>query len=514
MKQLRILVCAFVGALLGAALLFDGTELLDFTGVSGSFDREPETLAVPRAYSVPVPSATKGTWFCPGGSDVFGRADITLEITNASPQPATAIVSAIRNGSGLEPRESMVTIDAGDRTLVRLADLVTDSAWMGAVVEVDSPDVIVEQTYIEKIYSEQTDVEQTDIEETDIGAEKASDRGLCHTRTSDHWVIASGATRLAAQGEEMILLVMNPFPHDAVLDVRFDSDAGVDTLKGVVIPARRVVAIDVTELVPAASRVSVVIDALVGQVAVARLQSQGLGATTEQTQAVNLSVTPATSAIAPVWYLLDLNSDNREDLVTVVNPSLTETAEVDLEIISDDTLNRDPVELTIGPGAASQVRLSDLERLSGVGSYGITARSLSGVPIAVMHKSTTLAGTDLPLAGGSVAATSGLDVTSQRWLAPLASGSHNVVVFNPSQSSIALVEVAVIAGPDRRVVGNFEIAPLGRVSLPGSELSESEGEGPIVEVVASLPVVVSRDLSGVSQHQLLPAVVAGDAVAP
>lgn len=501
MKQVRFLVCAFVGALCTAALLLDGTDLLDFVGVSATFDRETEALAAPMAFSVPLSSSAKGTWFCPGGSEPDGRADVTLEITNASQKPAVAIVSAIRSGSGVEPRESMVTIAAGDRTLVRLADLVTDSAWMGAVVEVDSADLIVEQTYIEQ---------------TNIGNGRASDRGLCHTRTSDHWVIASGATRLAAEGEEMILLVLNPFPHDAVLDVRFDSDAGVDTLNGVVIPARRVVALDVTELVPAASRVSVVVDALVGRVAVSRLQSQVFTLEAEQAAVVGLAVTPATSSVAPVWYLLDLNSNGRDDVVTVVNPSPTETAEVDLEIISDDALNRDPVELTIGPGAASQVRLSDLDRLLGLGSYGITARSLTGVPIAVMHESTILVGADPaandpPLHSGSVAATTGLDVSAKRWLAPLASESHNVVVFNPSQTSIALVELAVIESGDRRVVSNFEIDPLGRVSLPGSELG---GERPIAEVVASLPVAVSRDLSGVSQHQLLPAVVAGDAVAP
>ena len=515
MSFLRVFVGLLLAGVLAAALVLDGSELFDGAGVSETFERDIEQLVVPMTYSIPVSWRENGTWFCPGGSAPGGRADVALEITNASAEPAQAIVSGIRSGLGTEPTDALVTISAGGRTRVRLADLVTDSPWMGAVVEVDSADVLVEQTY--------------------LGAAGTTDRALCHTRTSDQWVVASGATRFAARGEEMILLFLNPFPHDAVLNIRFNSDVGVDTLNGVVVPARRVVAFDVTEAVPVASRVSAVIDVVVGRVATSRVQSQGHAPPSEQGQPVGLSVTPATSGTAPVWHLLNLSSTDRDDVVSVVNPSPDQTAEVDLVIISDEQLRRDPIELTVGPGAASQVRLSEVSRLSGLASYSITARSLTGLPIAVMHESTALhaeghdhvsvegetetegvseAGglldSDLGPQNVSVAATTGIDVSSTRWLAPLGSGSHRVVIFNPSPTSIATVEVAVVGGQGRRVVTQIEIAPLRRASLSASELG---GERPITEVVSLSPVVVSRDLSGVSQHQLLPGVVAAEPVA-
>lgn len=491
MSFLRVFVGFLLAGVLAAALVLDGSELFDGAGVSETFERDIEQLVVPMTYSIPVSSRENGTWFCPGGSAPGGRADVSLEITNASAEPAQAIVSGIRSGLGTEPTDALVTIEAGGRTRVRLADLVTDSPWMGAVVEVDSADVLVEQTY--------------------LGPAGTTDRALCHTRTSDQWVVASGATRFAALGEEMILLFLNPFPHDAVLNIRFNSDVGVDTLNGVVVPARRVVAFDVTEAVPVASRVSAVIDVVVGRVATSRVQSQGHAPPSEQGQPVGLSVTPATSGTAPVWHLLNLSSTDRDDVVSVVNPSPDQTAEVDLVIISDEQLRRDPIELTVGPGAASQVRLSEVSRLSGLASYSITARSLTGLPIAVMHESTDLsADSDLGPQNVSVAATTGIDVSSTRWLAPLGSGSHRVVIFNPSPTSIATVEVAVVDGQGRRVVTQIEIAPLRRASLSASELG---GERPITEVVSLSPVVVSRDLSGVSQHQLLPGIVASEPVA-
>ncbi len=530
MSFLRVFVGLLLAGVLAAALVLDGSELFDGVGVAETFERDIEQLVVPMTYSIPVSSRENGTWFCPGGSARGGRAYVSLEITNASAEPAQAMVSGIRSGLGAEPTDALVEISAGGRTRVRLAVLVTDSPWMGAVVEVDSADVLVEQTY--------------------VGAAGTTDRALCHTRTSDQWVVASGATRFAALGEEMILLFLNPFPHDAVLDIRFNSDVGVDTVNGVVVPARRVVAFDVTEAVPVASRVSAVIDVVVGRVATSRVQSQGHAPPSEQGQPVGLSVTPATSETAPVWHLLNLSSTDRDDVVSVVNPSPDQTAEVDLVIISDEELRRDPIELTVGPGAASQVRLSEVSRLSGLASYSIIARSLTGLPIAVMHESTALSAeghdhvshdhgsvegetetegvetegvetegvseagdlldSDLGPQNVSVAATTGIDVSSTRWLAPLGRDSNRVVIFNPSPTSIATVEVAVVEGQGRRVVTQLEIAPLSRASLSASELG---AERPITEVVSASPVVVSRDLIGVSQHQLLPGVVAAEPVA-
>lgn len=522
MSSLRFVVVVLLGGVLAVALLLDGSELFNGTGVAKTFDRDIEQLVVPMTYSVPVSSLENGTWFCPGGSAPGGRAGVSLEIINASLEPAAAIVSGIRNGLGVEPTDSVVTIEAGGRVIVGLADLVTDSAWMGAVVETDSADVVVEQTY--------------------LGAAGTTDRALCHTRTSDSWVVASGATRLAVEGEEMILLFLNPFPHDAVLNIRFNSDVGVDAVNGVVIPSRRVVAFDVFKEVPDASRVSAVIDVVVGRIAASRVQSQGIGDRSAQIKPVGLSVTPATAGAAPVWHLLNFNSTDRDDVVSVVNPSVDETAGVDLAIISDEQLRHHPIELTIGPGATSRVCLSEVSRLVGLGSYSITARSLTGLPIAVMHESADLLvedqvdsdvecegkgegvsegeglfdedlmlDEDLVSENVSLAATTGLDAIATRWLAPLGSGSHMVVILNPSHISIATVEVAVLDGKGRRVVTQREIAPLRRVSLNALDLG---AERPIVEVVSLSPVVVSRDLSGVSQYQLLPGIVASEAAAP
>lgn len=528
MRSTRLLVLTVIGGLLTAALLLDGSDVFDELSLSEAFERHVEHLDVPAAHSVPDSSRGVGTWFCPGGSAPGGRADVSLEIINASTEPVAALVEGVRSGLGVAPADTVVRIGAGGRSRVRLADLVSDSEWMGAVVEVDSADVVVEQTY--------------------LGASGTTDRALCHTRTSDLWVAASGATEFATRGEEMLLLLLNPFPHDAVLDIRFYSDVGADTLNGAVVPARRVVALDVNEVVPAAGAVSAVVDVVVGRIAASRIQSRGLAGQAEHSFPVGLAVSPLASTTAPVWHLMNLHSEERFDVVSVVNPSTDHTAEVDLEIVSGEGLSLDPIELTIAAGAMSQVSLSNVERLSGLGSYGVTARSLTGLPIAVMHESSDLfaavppdEATDGAVDGAvdravdgavdgavddgesldpgavsgigpanvSLAATVGVDVSATRWLAPLDGATHSLVVFNPSPLSIARVEVARLDEQGRTLVTSIELAPLRRVSLRASDLGS---ERPIVEVVSASPVVVSRDLIGVSQHQLLPGVVAAESL--
>jgi hypothetical protein len=469
MRPARLLVVAVVIAALAGAFVVDRG------------DRPVAEIVADVDGSVAF-AGDGGVWFCPGGSALGGVAEVALELINAGPEPATAIVTGVRSGTGAEPRSVEEFLDAGERRLVRLTDLVPDSAWLGAVVEVDSADVVVEQTYVGAVNVED--------------AARGSDRAPCHTRTATSWLVASGATRREEFGEEMTLLVLNPFLDDAVLDIRFDSDVGVDSLSGVVVPARRVVAIDVTEEVTVASRVSAIIDVVTGRVAVSRLQ------VVENDQRHGLAVTPASADAAPVWYLPTVRRGSRDDVITVVNPSRTETAEVDLEIVADGELEFDPIQLTVRPGRSVAVALADESRLEGSGALSVVARSLGGEPVAVMVESS------LPFGEGPVSNLSamvGSDVASTRWIAPAESDDGSVVIFNPSSSTIATATVAVVADGGLELIAEVEISAGHRAVITAEELG---GERPIAIIEATSPVVVGREFADVSVHGLAMAIMA------
>jgi hypothetical protein len=473
MRQARILVVAVVAAALSVALVLDQGHR------PVPVDPEPGRASVPVA-------ADGAVWFCPGGSGPSGPAGVAIELINAGGQPASVFVSGVRSGTGEEPRSVEELLDPGERRLVPLADLVPDSAWMGAVVEVDSGDVVVDQTFIGATGGD--------------SVATGSDRAPCHTRTATSWIVASGATRVTELGEEMTLLVLNPFLDDAVLDIRFDSDVGVDSLTGVVVPARRVLAIDITEAVTVASRVSAVIDVVAGRVAVSRLQ------VIENEISSGLAVTPASADAAAVWYLPTVRRGSRNDVVTVVNPSTSETAKVDLEITADGTLRFDPIELTIRPGRSVAVAIADEVRLEGAGVMTIVARSLNGLPVAVMNEST------LPFGGGPVSnfsSTVGADAASTRWIAPVEADEGAVVIFNPSETSIATASVSVISDGELQLIAEVEVQPRRRAEVASGDLG---GGRPIVVVDSTSPVVVGREFSDVSVHGLSVAIATGAAV--
>ncbi|MEQ8840619.1 MAG: hypothetical protein RIB98_06535 [Acidimicrobiales bacterium] len=467
MKLARLLVVGTVVAALVAGLLVDLGDR-PVPGVAAV-----ATTAVPEVVD-------NGVWFCPGGSNDEGAAGVNIELVNVGDVPASAIVSGVRSGTGTDARETQETVDPGGRTVVLLSELVPDSEWMGAVVEVERGDLVVEQTY--------------------VGNPSGIDRAPCHSRTSTSWVVASGATRETEFSEQMTLLVLNPFLDDAVLDIAFDSDTGVDSLTGVVVPARRVVAIDVNEAVPVAGRVSAVIDVVAGRVAVSRLQvvtGEGRSA---------LAVTPASADAAPVWFLPFVHRETRDDVITVVNPSLTESAEVDLEIVADGDVVFDPVLLTIRPGRSVQVRLADEARLGDLQTLSILARSLSGLPVAVMSES-TLADERIT----NYSATVGADAAATRWVAPLEADEGGIVLYNPSPTSIANAAVFSMVDGQLVKVADVELGPQRRAVIASADI---EGERPIAVVEATEPVVVGREIVDVSVHVQTSAVISGAEAVP
>lgn len=472
MRLARLLVVGVIACTLALAFVIDRN------------DRPTVRIVAPTAHSVPM-AIENGVWFCPGGSNPEGVAEVGIELINVGSEPVTAVVAGVRSGTGAEPRETREVVAVGERRSIPLADLVTESDWMGAIVEVESGELVVEQTYVGRPAEA--------IEGSPVG----TDRAPCHSRTSTTWVAASGATREEQFGEQMYLLVLNPFLEDAVLDIVFDSDVGVESVPGVVVPARRVVAVDITQEVTVASRVSAVIDVVAGRVAVSRLQLfDGEGVS-------GLAVTPASADVSPVWFLPVVHRDSRNDVVTVVNPSRTETAEVDLEIIADGDTEFDPVLLTIRPGRAARVPLVDEARLEGVETMSIVARSLTGVPVAVMNESS------LPLGDGRVtnfSATVGADAAATRWVAPLETDAGGVVLYNPSATGISNAVVSVLEDGELVFVADVELAPKRRAVVLSADIG---GDRPVVVIEASEPIVVGRELSDVSLHAQMTAVISG-----
>ena len=458
MRALRLIASALIASVIALGIVAEQDER-----------RVPETIIVA---GLGVPDATTGTWFCPGGSCPGGRAAVALELVNAGSEPAVADIVTVR--SDTEPGgRTQVAVGAGERITVAIADLAIEAAWIGAIVEIAGSDVIVEQTY---------------------DGLTGIDRAPCATRTAKELIATDGATRVVAEGEEMLLLLLNPFQEDAVVDIAFDADVGIDRLTAVVVPARRLVVIDVTQEVTVATRVSARIEAMSGRVVGSRIQ-------TRTGVARGLTVTPLVQDGAAASVIPSVRTEQRvTDRVLVTNPG-DETAEVDLEILSDGSIELDPVELTIRPGRTAEVIVAAESRLAVVPEFAVLARSLTGDPVALSIE--RLAAIDAEIVPGT-AAMPGIDGAAERWIAPLDGTSTELVLVNPSPTAIAQVDVYVARPDGRSLLATLELGPGRRATVRGDVL----GERPIIVVEASSPVVVGREIVGFTSRQMMGAVAA------
>jgi hypothetical protein len=472
MRAARLIVFVIFGALLAIAAVID---------------RSPRPQAVITASlrpAVPTAGGSTVTWYCTGGSGPDGIAEVGLELINTSTATRRASVTGLPGGR-ISVEGSMVELDlaAGERASVAPADLAPGALFVGAVVEVDGPGVVVEQSLISGT----------------IGA----DRSPCSTRTDSLWIVPSGATRFEAEGERMVIMMLNPFPDDAVVNIAFVADVGLDDLDGIVIPAGEVAAIDVTDEVTVAASVSAVIDVVSGRISVSRIQ-----ALSGPTAGRGLRATPATPAGAPLWYLPIVEvRPGRSDVVSVTNPDPDRVAEVDIEIIAHRPgVLVDPIELTVRPGRTVAVDLAAEARLADVEAATLVIRSLDGLPVAVDLATTVHSGGAL-VAGASGAI--GLDAASDEWIVLLESMAEHMesqlVVVNPSTVAIAIVELIVDGVPVR----SAEVGPTRRLAIPAAELGDGRF---VVRIVSSAPVIAARELVGLTSRSAATGVAVGELV--
>ena len=517
MRSLRWLALLAIAGLISAGVFLD------------SRDRPTATEMLRDSSALSTVSGRADTWFCPGASGAGGPADLTIEMANQASQSRTASVSVLSGGAGAVSDESgppliEVEIEPQGRAVIEPSGHAPGAQWVGAVVEVDGEGVVVDQIVATR--------------RGGVG------RSACLTKTSDLWVVSNGATRQAVEGERFVVMLLNPYPDFAVADVELIADVGRDSVQGLVIPARGVIGFDVTEELTVASTVSAAVNVVSGRLAASWFQiadgpSAGSGAWT-----ASASPDGAASWYLPVAHV----RAGRRDVVAVTNPSLERTAEVDLSFIaSEPTVSVIPIELTVRPERTALVDLSAQPRLEGIGPFTVVVRSVGADPVDVTASITTLVdpvlsgeavegsqGNDAAAAVGDAAALvsggsalmgadaaalvsggsalMGADAAARRWMASVeataaeagaqavedaaardVSDRSSLVIVNPSQIAIALVDV--IVGGD--TVRSLELGPQRRVRLPVEWLGE---EAFVVEVAASAPVIVARELVGLTSR--------------
>lgn len=495
----RLPAVAVVAALVAGVAVLGGL-------VDRRADAEPQVGEVHAAALAPVapePHSLGSTWYCAGGTGLQnGSADHRVVIVNPGEQPVDAVITAFAGGivghpeaTEAEPVVEEVEVAARGRTAVRLGDLLA-AQFVSALVEVAEGEAVVEHV---------------------VRGEDDVDAAACATAPSAQWHLAAGATTVDARER---LVLFNPFPDDAVVDITFttpESYRAPPEYAGFVVAAQRVVVVDVGQIASRHAQVAVSVVARSGRLVVDRVQTFDGSNGPE-----GLAVATAAPSPAELWYLPDgFRTDGLQETVTVYNPG-DRQAEVDVELVIDPSNDPavvtavEPFQLSIPPRRYAQVALHAEDRVPQGLGHSVVVRSQNGVPV-VAERWIRSAG---PAPREGLATTMGSPIVSSRWLTAAGgtgeAESEFLVVVNPSPDAIVRFSVSTPTESQLLAVEglqDLEVQPGQRRRVDLGEFVNRDFL-PLV-VTASRPLAVERGwypaVGGLSQSI---AVAAGAARVP
>ncbi len=411
---------------------------------------------------IPNAGALSVSWYCPEGTgDPDGRANETVVLANVGDADAEAIVTVLA-GDDAEPARRRVDVPARGQTEIEVGSVLEAPEVIAGGGVISGPGVVVEA------FGGQVVVEHAVQRNDDIAI------GPCARAPSSDWYFAGGTT---VRGAEMFLSLFNPFGDDAVVDVTFLTDTGVQTpedVQALVVPRRSRVSVLVHDEVRRQTQVATAVRARTGRiVAEQSLAFDG----TEGPLGIALSLgatTPARSWTFPFGSA----TEGRVQAVSVVNVGETST-EVEVSTVLDGDETVSPQTVPVPARTVANVEVGT--GLDPGTEYAVDVRATGNAPVVAEELFTTVAPSE-----SGVALDFGATAAARRWAfsgIPSADADAVISVLNPSGRPVTVTLLAYIEGDvesprsaPERVLGAGE-----RTSFTLSELGIDPDQVVLVE---------------------------------
>ena len=435
--------------------------------VDGRIERDSAQGATDVSAQVPVAapaSARSSAWYCPGVTVTGALGEGSVVVANAGNRRLSGSVTVFADKG--ESRKAPISVGPASRTGVRLADVVT-ATYASAVIELDGGDAVAEVATVGP-----------------LGDSVAP----CTSSASSSWYFAEGVTtRDAAE----VLLALNPFPDDAVVDVVFSTEEGIvspQALTGLLVRGQALTPINVGDFVQRRESVSVSLVARTGRLVVGRLQVFD-GSTGRKGVSVGLGA----ASPGPVWYFPEgLVAEGQSERFLIYNPGRTE-AQVELALALESG-EAEPLRLTIPRESRLTVVAAQESRIPKGVPHAVTVRSLEGPEVVVERAIDGIA----PSARTGLSITLGARLPAKRWATAAGAADDNtdlwVVVQNPGERSASVTLKVLGDGAALQVgsVSNVEV-PAGERRAFHVNAALKRATAPIL-LTATEAVVVERDL--------------------
>lgn len=412
------------------------------------------TGAVLQPTADPSPALTS-TWYCPGGPVADDAStDAFVTVSNHGDERRVGSVTWLPG----EGRQVVVAVDVAagssvvERASTALAQIEGDGAVVAsALVETEGGGVVVEHGLVDP---------------------RGDDLAPCASGASTVWHLANGSTALNAS---MVLALFNPFPDAAIVDVALTSEQGEDRVRGLPVPERSTVLVDVGATFRRRDVVALSAVARTGRVVVGRAQGFGPAGGRQ-----GLDVTLAAPTPGELWtFPLSRADGSTTSRWHIYNPGQRE-AVVLVEVVPDEGEPPEPLERVVPPGARITAEAAEVGAAPGpLGSS--TVRSINDVAVVAEREVDARSPSEVRGWSSSL----GSLESARRWsigvgLAP-EDQTRTVVVLNPGTTPVSFS----VDGGDGET-----IPPAARRTI---EAEEADGATPLL-VEADGPVVVGRSL--------------------
>ena len=410
------------------------------------------------------------SWFCPGAAAGDGIDAASVVIANPSDTEFSASLRLLSDVSS--PIEQVVVDPRSQKRIDVLRGRTT--GVVVPIVEIVGTVGSVEQ---ELIYAA-----------GDVTAQ-------CVSQTSSTWYFADGFT---VDGTTQRLVLTNPFPESAVVNVSFTTQDGKrspSALQGIIVAERSAKSISLADSGAAnESRVAVEVVATSGQVVASRIQHYLGGGRLGYSTTVGV---PA--ALGEWWFASGRTGPTVTEELVVYNPTDVD-AQVNISFFGEGITNGIPIDQVDGPALPSQAvdipagavigiktdSIADLPR----GDHAMVVSTLNDARVVVEHVLTQ------QTAGKTFTAiTNGIPggLLSMKWRIPtgIANGARNALsVLNASAIDGTYTVFTVGPGGQRELPGFVEV-PLAAASLVFLEVPEGSSDGEIV-IESTVDIAVQR----------------------
>lgn len=460
----RLIATVLVGGVLATVVAIDrqGGQVSD--GASGAL---VSLSGFPQAVSG---SRISTSWFCPGAAAGDGLDTARVVLSNPGDVDVTASVSLL-GGDMVE--SSTVVVPA--RTQLDVD--VLRGRTVGVIVPV-----------VEIIGSVGTVEQELIYAAGDVTSQ-------CVSQTSGTWYFADGFT---AEGSTQRIVLINPYPDTAVVNVTYTTSAGRRTpsaLQGVVLPPKTVKSISMADVgATNESRIAVEVVATTGQVVASRMQHYLGGGRLGYSTTVG-----SPSPLSEWWFTSGRTGSQVTEQLIVFNPS-DRAAQVNVSFFGVGITNGVPFDQPTDAALPSQAvdipaggivsintdTIADLPK----GDHAMVVSTLNSARVVVEHvlSQRTNSSAFTAIVNGVPAG-----LVSTTWKVPsgLGKGARNALSILNTTSVDGTYTVSVVGPGGLLGVPGFIDVPLGAASLISLDVPDGVADGEVV-ITASVPVVVQR----------------------